>query len=186
MKKNLIYCLILFSICAICALVLALANSVTAPVIALHAEEARVAALSLLSGGREIGEEVSVSDREGIVSSIPLLEGGKTTGYILTLTGNGYGGAFTMMASYRTDGSILAAKMLENSETPGQGKRSEEAWYMEKFIGKGTAESPVPTEKSMLSKEESDAVSGASVTFAGVSGTLARGASYVLSLGGGK
>lgn len=185
MSKNIRYALILFSICAICALILALANNITAPVIAQHEEENRQAALSELSSGYEVGQEEAVG-KDGIVSRIPLLDSTNTAGYILTLKGNGYGGEFTMMASYRISGEILSAKMLTDGETPGLGKKSEESWYMKKYIGTGTSEKPVPTSKSDLSKEDSDAVSGASVTFTNVSKALKNGATYVVSLGGAK
>ncbi len=54
---------------------------------------------------------------------------------------------------------------------------------MEKFIGTGGTNS-VPQSKGELSKEEADAVSGSSVTFAGVAKTVAYGSNLVKSLGG--
>jgi electron transport complex protein RnfG len=186
MSKNLRYAVILFSICAVCALILALANSVTAPVIAVHAEETRQAALSEIAVGNKVGQEEALDGKDGIVSRMKLESGGKLVGYLLTLKGNGYGGEFTMMASFSLDGKILAAKMLSDGETPGLGKKSEESWYMTKFIGTGTKDKPVPTSKGMLAKADSDAVSGASVTFGGVSKVLAAGSAYVLSAGGAK
>ncbi|MCH3920663.1 MAG: FMN-binding protein [Sphaerochaeta sp.] len=183
MTKNARYTLILFSICAVCALVLAVANSIFSPIIARHQQEATQAALSPLAGGYTVGAYTTVEGNETVSGEYLLTDGKNTIGYILSLNGQGYGGAFTMLASYRTSGEIIAAKMMTNNETPGVGKKSEEDWYMTKFVGTGTTSKPVPTSKSSLSKEDSDAVSGASVTFRGVSTTLAKGAAYVQAKG---
>lgn len=181
--KNLRYGVILLSICAVCSGVLAIVNSMTAPVIEANALATKNAALAPLSGGKSIGEEQLVSGNPTVTSEYPL---GSGEGYILTLTGSGYGGSFTMLASYNADGTVIGAKMLDNSETPGLGKKSEEDWYMTKFVGTGSADKPVPTSKDQLSKADSDAISGASVTFAGVSKAIAEGSEYVKAKGGAK
>lgn len=184
MTKNVRYTLILFIICAVCALVLAVANSIFNPIIVQHQLETTQAALKPLAGGYTVGGEVEVSGNDNVAGEYRLTDGGNVVGYILSLKGQGYGGAFTMLASYRNDGEILAAKMMTDGETPGLGKKSEEDWYMNKFVGTGTKGKPVPTTKTKLSKEDSDAISGASVTFGGVSKTLAAGAAYVQAKGG--
>ena len=70
---------------------------------------------------------------------------------------------------------------MANSETPGLGKKSEESWYMAQFVGFGAA-NPIPTSKNDLA--DPSLVSGATVTFTGVSGALKNGSEYVKSLGG--
>ena len=114
---------------------------------------------------------------------IPLSDGNGIAGYIVEMSTSGYGGAMTVIASYATDGSVLEAKMMANSETPGLGKKAEEAWYMEMFKGLG-GDTPLPLSKSDLSADDSAAVSGASITFGGISSALKNGSDYVKSLGG--
>mgnify|MGYP000487829840 CR=1 FL=1 len=87
-----------------------------------------------------------------------------------------------LYAAYRTDGTITNAVLVRNSESPGKPKKAEEPEYMEKFIG--TSGLKVPVIKSMLSPRDSDAVTGASITFMGVSGTLRAGSLYIMTLGG--
>ena len=186
LKKHLRYGAILLSICAICSLMLATVNQITQPVIALHNAETKQAALLPLAGGMTIGEEIPVSGDAQIVSYFTLSSAQGVDGYILTLTGSGYGGPFTLLASYRASGEVIGAKMLSNSETPGLGKKSEEGWYMEMFQHTGTTSNPVPTSKSMLPKTQSDAVSGASVTFGGIGKAIAYGSAYVVKKGGTK
>ena len=103
--------------------------------------------------------------------------------YIVELSTSGYGGAMTVVASYKSDGTLMEAKLTSNSETPGLGKKAEEGWYMDMFKGLGGS-SPLPASKSDLSAEDNAAVSGASVTFGGVSSALISGSEFVKGLGG--
>ncbi|MDD7201995.1 MAG: FMN-binding protein [Sphaerochaetaceae bacterium] len=186
MAKNLRYGAILLVICAVCSLALSVVNKITLPVIQGHNAATKTQALAPLAGGMSIGDETLVSGDEMVASYYVLSQGNDVGGYILTLKGSGYGGEFTLLASYLTSGEVISAKMLSDSETPGLGKKSEEDWYMDKFKGTGTADKPVPTSKSMLSKADSDAISGASVTFGGVSKCIAYGSTYVIQKGGAK
>lgn len=88
-----------------------------------------------------------------------------------------------LVASYDLAGEIIAVKMLSNSETPGIGKKSEDPSYMDKFIGTG-GDGEVPTSKSQLSSDQAQAVSGATVTFTGISKALDYGSDYVRKQGG--
>jgi electron transport complex protein RnfG len=67
---------------------------------------------------------------------------------------------------------------MDNSETPGLGKKAENPAYMEKYLGTGASDNPVPVRKSMLKPDEADAITGATITFLGVSKALAEGAVY--------
>ncbi len=173
---------ILFLICAICTALCAVVNEITAPKIAANVEGDRVTALEDVAAGFTIGEQVDVGD--GSVNYyIPLSDDSGVAGYIVELSTSGYGGAMTVIASYSTDGSVMEAKLMANSETPGLGKKAEEPWYMEMFKGLGGAD-PLPAAKSDLSADDSAAVSGASITFGGVSSALINGSDFVKGLGG--
>lgn len=179
MKKYLKTALILFVICAAAALLLAVFNSVTAPKISAYEAEQKTAALKNVSGGASIGEYVIVPEGS-MVNGYYTLDNG---GYILNLTANGYGGPIILVASYSADGILRAAQVISNSETPGLGKKSEESWYMDKFIGKGQN---MPIRKTSLSDSDAQAVSGASMTFTGISKALLAGSNFVATLDGGK
>lgn len=185
MKKNMKYAFILLSICAVCAFLLALTNSVTSPVIAKQDETSRLQALEAVSNGFAIGEQQMVEGNAFVTSVIPLSEGSNTMGYILQLKTAGYGGEMKVVASFKTSGEVMEAHLLSHSETPGLGKNAEKDGYMDKFKGTGTS-NPVPTNKTMLDAVDAQAVSGASVTFSGIAKALAAGSAYVKSLGGSK
>ncbi|MDD3823770.1 MAG: FMN-binding protein [Sphaerochaetaceae bacterium] len=171
-------------IASIAATSLAVVNAVTAPKIAAYEQQVIENALKQVSGGFELGESTTDTGDEAI-GIIHRLTGDdqKTTGYILQMTGTGYGGSMTVMASYKTDGSVIDARLLANAETPGLGKKAEVPAYMDKFKDTG-ADSPVPVKKNMLQKDDADSIGGATVTFSGVARAIAHGSDYVKTLGG--
>lgn len=185
MKKNLKYAFILLSICAVCAFALGWTNSVTAPVIAKQELENKMRALEAVSNSWSIGEQVDAQEVPYVMYSIPLTQGDEERGYIVGLKSAGYGGDLTLVASYTLEGEMLFAKMLTNSETPGLGKKSEQAGYMDKFKGTGSVKA-VPTTKDMLGSADAAAVSGSSVTFMAIGKAIQGGSAYVKTLGGQK
>ncbi len=173
--------LTLFLICAVCATLCGFVNQITAPVIAENQRLTDLAALAEVSGGMYPGETESLSGVASINSVTPLYSDVQQTelgGYSLNLTGSGYGGVFTIIASYYLDGSLVNAKMTSDSETAGLGKKAEESWYMDLFKAKG-ADVPLPVSKNDLSESDVAAVSGATITFNGVSSVLRTGSEYV-------
>ncbi len=185
MTKNIKYALILLSICAVCAFALAMTNAITAPVITKMDADNRLNALKAVSSGYAIGEQKDVSDNAYVTYIIDLTENSRVAGYIVGLKTAGYGGQMTLVASYTDKGEMLYAQLLTHSETPGLGKKAEGEGYMDKFKGTGGAK-PVPTNKTMLSDSDAQAVSGSSVTFTAVAKAINGGSEYVKTLGGAK
>lgn len=171
-------------IAAIAATALAMVNAFTAPKIAAYELAVIQNALIEVSGGFELGDS-SENTQDAAVANVHKLhdQSGEIAGYILQLTGAGYGGEMVIMASYKTDGEVIDARLLANAETPGLGKKAEVPSYMTKFQGTGGS-TPVPVKKDALEKTDADSVSGSTVTFAGVAKTIAYGSDYVKTLGG--
>jgi len=194
-------------ICAAAALCLGLLNEVTEPqILARKAQEEEDALAWLIPDGRP-GDKVAVAGDAAVRAYYPVSVAGSSDRYILDLLGVGYGGDMKILAAYEPDGTLLGAALLDNQETPGLGKRAETPAYMDMFVGSGSADAPVPVSKEMLqggggaaggpgsagaqrrgrfrffpqgaAEGGTDAVSGATVTFLGVSRALAAGAEYV-------
>ena len=164
-------------ICAISALLLGILNSITEPIIAERKRiELEKALLSLIEEGTP--GELEVLNQGGINSRYPIVGPG---GWILDLTGRGYGGDMKILASYKDDGTIIEIVLMDNAETPGLGKKAEKSEYMDKYRKTGGS-SPVPVTKDMLGSG-ADAVSGATITFSGIGRALAEGSDYVKTLG---
>ncbi len=167
-------------ICAVAALALAFVNSVTAPKIEENERVALAEALSRVSLDYTAGDATWLDSNPKIWNRYPLYQGEKQVGYILELKAMGYGGEMKLLSSFAMDGSVLAAVLLTNAETPGIGKNAEKEGYMDLFIGKGTQNAPIPVTKGRLSQEDADAISGATITFLGIAKALAYGSEYVV------
>jgi electron transport complex protein RnfG len=168
-------------ICTVAALVLALVNAMTEPVIAQNRQEALNEALARIVGNAEVGERENIPEAESEVVSAyyPIETGEEGGGYVVELIGSGYGGDMQILAGIRPDGEIFSAVLMQNSETPGLGKEAEDPGYMEgKFIGTG-GEEPVPTTAGDLPPEEAEAVSGSTITFMGIANALEVGSRFV-------
>ncbi len=183
MKQYLKVAAILGLICAVAAVILASVNAVTAPKIQAYEQHLTQLAMQDVSMGYELGEKKLVPSSSKIAYTIPLYDNGKKVGVIMEFNTTGYGGPMSLLASFDMQGKIMAVKMLSNSETPGLGKKSESKSYMEKFIGTGSSKA-IPLTKDDLSAEDAQAVSGATITYSGISKGLASGSEYVKTEGG--
>lgn len=101
-------------------------------------------------------------------------------GYIVSVFSKGYGGDMKLMVALDNSLIIVNVKLLSNSETPGIGKVAEKSEYMKKFIGTGSKDKPVPLNKSMLSQEDADSITGATITFKGVANGIKKAYDYIL------
>ena len=179
MKTIVITGLKLFAICAVAALALGAVSSITEPRIAQYKIEQLRQALAELTPGAQTGEAEEVAANPTVLTRYPVLENGEEVGSLLALVGTGYGGDLKILARYDRNGEIRAVELMEDEETPGLGKKAENPEYMNKFVGTGTAGRPVPVRKDMLPASEADAITGATITFLGVSKALAEGARFV-------
>ena len=173
-------------ICAVAAAVLGIMNAITEPRIE-HIKQVRLEkALEKVSKGMNIGDRKVASDSKVVSAYYPLYEGtdeGAPNGYILRIIGGGYGGEMVILAGFETNGEVFSVQLMENQETPGLGKEAEKSSYMEKYIGTG-AEKAIPVRKDMLSQEQADAVTGATITFIGIAKALVKGSDFVDELEG--
>ncbi len=162
---------------AIAALLLAVVNSFTSPVIDRYNQEAVQAALKVLAGDGSPGA-LEENPAPNVMKRWPIEP---EEGWILEILAKGYGGEMTLLASYNVDGSLIKAKLLNNNETVGFGKKAEAPGYMDIFVSKG-ADNPIPLSKADLGTH-SDVVSGATVTFLGISKAILIGSNLVKQWG---
>lgn len=131
------------------------------------------------NGSASVRNGRSVENRAGISRIYNVYDGGQMLGYVLELTGKGYGGDMLILAYYAPDGSVKDAVVVSDSETPGIGKKAALPGYMDKFKGFGAPGKPLPQSREELPKSESDALAGATVTFKAVAAALASGAAFI-------
>lgn len=165
-------------ICSIAALLLGVVNSITEPVIKERKAIMLKEALGSLLEEGDIGEAQETDDPL-ILAVYPVEKEGLLISCILSIQASGYGGNMQVLGAYSLDGTLLNAQLMENNETPGLGKKAESPEYMEKFIHHG-GNDLIPVRKEMLSPGMDD-ITGATITFNGVSMALDAGSRYVKS-----
>lgn len=71
----------------------------------------------------------------------PAKKNGEIVGYAVnTYTTKGFSGYISMMAGFKTDGTIVNISVLEHKETPGLGTKMTEPAFSNQFTGKNPAE----------------------------------------------
>ncbi len=168
----------LFLITAVAAVLLGFVSGVTEPVIKHRKELELKQALSFLVPGGKPEKEILIKNNPVVKGCYPVKKNGRVEAYILNLVGKGYGGDLKILAAFKRSGEIISVKLMDDQETPGLGKKAEKESYMKKFIGTG-GKKPVPVRKSMLSRKDADAVTGASITFMGIANALAAGSDFI-------
>ncbi len=138
-------------ICAVSAVSLGALNVFTEQAIEDQKIKEEEQTLEVLVPPGMTAEEKVFLKEPGVVQGFyTLIKGGRKAAYILDLKGSGYGGDMKMLTAYQLDGSIIAARLLDNLETPGLGKKAESESYMRRFAGTGGSQNPVPVSKEML------------------------------------
>ncbi len=130
-KKSLKDVIVLLSICAVFAVVLAATNSVTAPIIADRLAGAANEAYEAVMPGAAGFEDVDLSayTLPSTVKEAKRETSGK--GYAIKLETKGYGDGLILIIGVSTDGVVTGATCIASSET-----NKVENTYGEKFVGK--------------------------------------------------
>ena len=172
MKKSLKSILVLVCICAIVSVLLALTNSVTAPIIRENEQKQADAALLevLPDGGSFESVDISAYTLPATVSQVYRAANG---GYVIKLNTTGYASGMVLMCGIASDGRVVGTKLLASGETPSIGGAAAEA-----FAG------------TVLGKDVStidgvDTISGATKTTTAYRAAIKDALNTVIILGGG-
>ena len=142
---------VLTVICLVVSGLLGLTNSITDPIIkknaALAADAARIELLPEATDGFEKVD----CDMTGITEMYKAKNG---SGYVISSTAKGYGGAIEYMSAYNMDGEIVNLKVLSCNVTPGLGMKIVERNFLDQFVGKNED----------LSKSNIDVITGATIS----------------------
>lgn len=132
MSKSVKSTLVLVCICAAIALLLALTNFVTAPIIEQkQAEAANAALLEVMPNGKDFQKvDLSSYTLPATVTAAYSEAGG---GYVFTLVTTGYSSGFTIVCGVNADGTVSGTKCLSSAETLGYEKT-----YGENMVGKNS------------------------------------------------
>ena len=169
MKKQIKSTLALISICAVMAILLAITNSITAPIIKKNQDAAANEALLVVMPNGEGFEKIEDLSSYTLPSTVTEVYKEKNGGYVITLTTAGYGSGMVIMCGINADGTVSGAVCLSSSETLGYEKS-----FGEKFTGKDAA-----------GVDAVDTVSGATKTTQAYKNAIKDAINTAIILGGG-
>jgi len=155
--------LTLCAITAISALVLAVVNEFTAPVIAENTLDKKNAAMQVVVPQAENFKSLECDSSEEIVSEIyeAVDDDGNTVGYAVMCNPNGYGGEISMAVGIDNNSTVIGVDIVSQSETAGLGSKCTSEEFREQFKGKSFGISVV---KNGAKDNQIDAISSATVT----------------------
>ena len=168
MKKSVTSTLVLFAICAVMAILLALTNSITAPIIKQNQDAAANEALLEVMPEGEGFEKMDLSSYELPATVTEVYKEAKG-GYVVTLTTAGYGSGFVIMCGVSADGTVTGTVCLASTETLGHEKT-----FGANFVGKDAA-----------GVDATDTVSGATKTTQAYKNAVKDALNTAIILGGG-
>ena len=168
MKKSVQSTLVLVAICAVMAVLLALTNSITAPIIKQNQDKAANEALLVVMPEGEGFEKMDVSSYT-LPATVTEVYKEANGGYVVTLTTAGYGSGFVIMCGVSADGTVTGAVCLASTETLGYEKT-----FGESFTGKDAA-----------GVDAIDIISGATKTTSAYKNAVKDALNTAIILGGG-
>jgi len=123
----------LVCICAVVALMLAVTNFITAPIIAENERIAVNKALLEVMPGGENFEKMDIDGYE-LPKSVTEVYAEGGGGYVFKLSGKGYSSGMVIMCGVNADGTVSGAVCLSSGETLGYEKT-----FGQNFVGKDAA-----------------------------------------------
>lgn len=107
---------------------------------------------------------------------------GNKLGYVVMVTtGEGYGGAITVLVGYTMDGTVNGIEILTINETAGLGAKAAEKSFKDQYANKKVSEF-IYTKTGAASVKEIDAISGATITTSAVTGAVNAGIAFITDL----
>ena len=160
-KTILIPALALLLIAGVSSFLLAMVNSLTAPVIAEREKEETAAAMALVMADAEsFSDAIPVPDGQGNAYYEAKDASGGVIGYVFTTSGTGYGGEISVMTGVDAQGLVTGVQLLSINETPGLGMRAQGEDFLSQYEGK----SGTLVLSKTASGDEIQALTGATIT----------------------
>ena len=149
--------LILFTISAVCVLVLALCNNLTKDTIyRINIEKQENARREVIKA--ETFEKVDFEEAEVYVGK----NGNETVGYAVKVSPKGFGGSIDIMVGIDNEKCVTGISIINISETPGLGSKANDVKFLSQY--EGLSKDIKVIKGGNASGNEINAISGATVT----------------------
>ncbi len=176
---------VLSIICIVVTLALSSTNLLTAKRISSLAENNRNEAMAKVIVADQYTPVTETFTNEISTEEITYnvaVKGGKTIGYIFTVSTKGYGGDVSVMTAVNTDGTVAAINILDASgETPGLGQNVTKDSFFNQYSGLKT---DITISKSEANKENNEvqAVTGATISSRAVTNSVNKALEYAAQI----
>ena len=128
---------VLVAICFVTTLLLALTNSVSAPIIIKNAEITATANRKELLPEADDFTKVDLdsyaSSSDGKASVTEIYKANNDAGYVMTCTTKSFGGDLTMMVGLDASGAVTGVKVTDHADTPGVGTKDQDPEYLSQY-----------------------------------------------------
>lgn len=152
---------ILFCVTAIAALLLAMVNRATAPVIEINQQKRTQEAMKVVMSDADSFDKTT-ADGEGISEVyIAKNSSGKEMGKCVVSEANGYGGAVQILVGIDIDNKVTGIQIMSHAETPGLGANATKPEFYKQYNGKTFG---IGVAKQNPKGNEIQAMSGATIT----------------------
>lgn len=185
--KNLVYpTLVLFAICFVSSLLLALTNQASAPVIAQRRiENENKSRREVFEKADHFSDQKSIRDGETEYKYYEALsQQNQLLGYVFLTAGKGYGGEVSVMSGIELEGKVSGLKLLQLNETAGLGMRADSPEFLNQYRGQD-AEHGIQLVKGPASEHQIQALTGATITSRAVTSAVQKALELSQKLKGG-
>lgn len=164
--------IVLFLICTIVTMALALTNYATKDAISeqvrIQEESARREVFSEAEDFEEIKDLDSIigtTDEDRLVKKVfKSLKGGEVIGRVYSVESKGYGGVISIAVGIDNSGKTTGVKIVSHSETPGLGSKTQDEPFISQLKGIAPKAELTVVKMGGSKEEEIDAVSGATIS----------------------
>ena len=150
---------ILFAITAVAALILAVVNSYTAPVIAQNDKKTQELAMKKVLPSAQNFDKVEFTPEEG--SCVKEIYSAGDAGVAVKAAPKGYGGEISMIVGIDDEFKVTGVEIVSQSETAGLGANCEKEDFRKQFAGKTSG---IEVVKGNAKDNQIDAISSATIT----------------------
>lgn len=168
MKKHLKSVISLTAICAVVAILLGIANYVTAPIIEKQESDAVAQALAVVFPNGEDFQSVDITAYE-LPDTVTEIYSEKNGGYVFKMTTSGYASGMVILCGVDSQGKVVGATCIASSETNGAEKN-----YGSELI-----------DKTIEDIDSVDTISGSTKTTSGYRNAVKDALNSFVILGGG-
>ena len=135
MKNMIKPVIVLTLICLVVSVLLAAVNSMTKPIIdEYEAKVAEDACAKVMPNNTGFEQITLPDDLPSTVKAVYRENSG--AGYVYKMVTTGFSSGYQIMCGISSDGKITGTKVLDHSETPGYGSRTDDPSYTDRFIGR--------------------------------------------------